>query len=89
MIYNWFKIFNKTAFEATGLVSKTYSLMLEGVGQKDILVTKGNLIGMTVDDVFLGLEMGDHNPFEFDGFAIYLDDLTGDVYLGILVPDEN
>ncbi len=89
MIYNWFKIFNKTAFEATGLVSKTYSLMLEGVGQKDILVTKGNLIGMTVDGVFLGLEMGDHNPFEFDVFAIYLDDLTGDVYLGILVPDEN
>jgi hypothetical protein len=30
--YTWFKIFNKTEFEATGLVSRSYRVFLNGVG---------------------------------------------------------
>lgn len=84
MIYNWFKIFNKTEFDALDLVSKTYTFNLEGIGQKDVLVTKGLGYGITYQGVFLSLNLNDLNPFEFEGYAIYID---GDenVYLGIEV----
>ena len=83
MTYNWFKIFNKTEFLATGLVSKAYSLNLENIGLKEILVTIGNYLGMTYEGVFLTLK-DDENPFMFDGHAIYIDS-NNDVFLGILV----
>lgn len=84
MTYTWFKIFNKTAFEALSLVSKTYTLNLDGLGQKEILVTLGDTLGMTYNDVFLSLNDGEIKV-EFDGHAMYLDEATGDVYLGIEV----
>lgn len=82
MTYLWFKIFNIDDFAALGLVSRTYTLDLEGVGQKDILVTKGVNYGLTYEGVFLSLEMSDLNPFPFDGHAIYVDS-HNNVYLGI------
>ncbi len=85
MQYLWFKIFNTVEFAALGLVSKTYTLLLEGVGQKDVFVTKGVGYGITYEGVFLSLQLNDLNPFEFDGHAIYLDTVTNDVYLGIAV----
>jgi len=84
MQYRWFKIFNRTEFEALGLASKTYTLNLEGFGQKEILVTKGVAVGMLYDDVFLSLELNDLNPFEMDDRAIYVDE-DDDVYLGVAV----
>lgn len=82
MNYNWYKIFNLAAFTALGLVSQTYTLELEDLGQKDILVTKGNHVSMLYEGVYLTLEFNDQNPFAFDGHAIYLDE-AGDVWLGI------
>lgn len=86
MIYNWFKIFNKTEFEALDLPSKEYLLNLEGVGEKTILVTKGNSVGILYEDVFLLLDLNNKNPFEFDDHAIYVD-INNDVYLGIKVEE--
>lgn len=88
MIYNWYKIFNKTEFEALGLVSKTYSLNLEDIGNKDILVTKGNYISIQYETVTLPLNLNSKNPFPFEGHAIYIDD-SNDVWLGIEVPGED
>lgn len=88
MAYQAFKIFNKDEFDALDLYSKTYTLDLEGIGQKDILVTKGNLYGITYDGVFLALNQNDKNPFEFEGYAIYMDD-NNDVYLGIEIEEES
>lgn len=88
MIYLWFKLFNRTEFIATGLVSRTYSLNLEGLGQKDILVTQGDTLGMTYEGVFLSLRDG-ATRFDFDGHSMYVDVATNDVYLGIEVPNEN
>ena len=88
MIYTWFKIFNEGEFEASNLVSRTYTVNLEDIGQKDILVTKGNLVSMTYEGVMLSLDMNDANPFEFEGLAIYRDE-NDDVWLGIAVPDED
>ncbi len=84
MAYTAYKIFNRTEFEATGLTSKTYTVNLDGIGEKDILVTKGELIGMLYEGVFLTLDLNGANPFEFDGFAIYEDE-NHDVHLGIEV----
>lgn len=84
MQYTWFKIFNRTEFNALGLVSRTYTLNLDGVGEKDILVTKGLALGMLYEGVFLSLELNDKNPFEFDDHAIYVDE-NDDVFLGVPV----
>jgi len=86
MTYNWFKIFNRTDFLATGLASRTYKLNLEGVGQKDFLVTFGNLVGVTYEGIFLTLVEGE-NPFIFEGHALYID-ANNDVFWGIEI-DEN
>lgn len=94
MIFKWFKIFNLTAFEATDLVSRTYTQILEGIGQKDILVTKGELVSMLYEGIFLPLELNEINPFiklaETDAetdlaYAIYID-ANNDVFLGIKEP---
>jgi len=87
-VYNWFKIFNALEFLATGLVSRTYTLNLEGIGQRDVLVTKGVAIGMTYEGVFVYSE-NLTSKVEFDGIAFYRDPANQDVYLGIEVPVEN
>lgn len=91
MTFTWFKIFNLTDFEATGLVSRTYTVILEGIGQKDILVTKGELVSMLYEGVFLPIELNDINPFikegeseSESGYAVYKA-TNNDVYLGIEV----
>lgn len=87
MIFNWFKVFNLTEFLATGLVSKTYLLILEGVGQKDVLVTYGNEISIVYEDVLLPVQFQGDNPFTRIGdngtYAVYKD-AAEDVWLGIL-----
>lgn len=88
MAYTAYKIFNKDEFDALGLCSKTYTFNLEGIGQKDILVTKGNLYGITYEGVFLLLDLNDKNPFEFEGFAIYKDE-NNDVHLGIEIAEDD
>lgn len=80
--YNWYQVFNLTEFEALGLVSKEYTVIFEDIGQVTVLVTKGNLVGMTYDGVFLPLNLNDNNPFEFDGHACYVNS-DNEVFLGI------
>jgi hypothetical protein len=87
MNYDWYKVFNKTEFEALDLVSKTYTLDMEGIGEKEVLVTKGVELGITYQDVFLPLNLNAVNPFEFEDHAIYID-ANDDVFLGIAVEDE-
>lgn len=84
MIYDWYLIFNKAEFEALELPSKEYTLNLEDIGEKTILVTQGNFVSILYEGVFLPLEMNTKNPFEFDGHAIYVDN-NDDVYLGVEV----
>lgn len=81
MIYKWYKIINKPEFEATGLVSRTVTLILEGIGLRSVLVTNGNFFSVTYEDTMLSLSADGHNPFEFNGLALYLDS-AGDVWLG-------
>jgi len=85
-MYTWFYIFNYDEFIDLGLVSRTYDLVLEGIGATEILVTKGAAPGITYDGVFLPLELNDENPFAFEGYAIYRDE-NDNIWLGIEIED--
>lgn len=84
MIYDWYKIANKSDLDSASLVSKEVDAILDGVGQKKILVTKGNLYSILVDGVFLSIGLNDQNPFAFEGYAAYMD-ANEDIWLGIEV----
>ena len=69
--YNFYEIFKESEFSALGVISKTYTLELEGIGLKDVLVTKGNLLGITYEGVYVPLGVGTAtNFYQRDGFAI-------------------
>lgn len=83
-MYDWYKIFNHDEFLALDLVSKAYTLNLEDIGRKTILVTRGNYTSIIYDGVILSLNMNDKNPFTFESKAIYID-ANKDVFLGVAV----
>lgn len=85
MSYSAYLIFNKTEFEALQLGSKTYTVNLPNLGQKDVLVTSGNLLSLTFEGVMLSINLNSKNPFFKDGYAAFLDE-SNDVYLGIEDP---
>lgn len=84
MTYNWYKVFNKTEFEATELVSIEYELLLTGIGLKTFLVTRGNCLGITIDEWFLAIGIREDNPFIFNGRAIFWD-INDDIWYGVPV----
>lgn len=81
--YTWYNVFNSMEFEAEGLVSKEYTVEFEGIGEKNILVTKGNVTSVLFDDIFLTINLNNNNPFELDDRAVYVDS-DSEVWLGIL-----
>lgn len=91
MTFNWYLLFNLTEFMQTGLVSRTLTVFLDGIGQKDILITRGNVISILYDDQFLPIQFADKNPYvresETEGSpatAVYKDE-DENVYVGIEV----
>lgn len=89
MTFNWFNIFNLDDFLALELVSKIFPVILEGVGQKEILVTRGNLVSLVYEDVLLPVSFKDDNPFTQEGddatYGVYKDS-DNNVWLGIEIP---
>lgn len=83
--YHWYSLFNHAEFIATGLVSRTLVVELEGLGEKQILISRGNKIGITYDDVYLVVDLlTDLNPNVIENYAVYKD-TNNDVWLGILI----
>lgn len=83
-MYDWYNLFSLTEFEAADLVSRSITVVLEGVGEKEILITKGNTTGITYEGVFLPVNFLGKNPFEFEEYAVYLD-ADNNVWLGLEV----
>lgn len=81
MEFKWYKIFNLTEWLATQLVSRTVTVFLEGIGEKEILIGQGNETSLTFDDVFLVLNFNSENPWQVGDWAIYQDEAS-DVWLG-------
>lgn len=86
MSFNWYKIINRAEFEATGLVSREVEVILDGIGLKTILVTKGRLYSITYDGIMLSIGVTAENPFVFEGHAVYLDS-NDDIWLGIEIDE--
>lgn len=63
-------------------MQRTLSVDLLGIGEKDILITKGITTAITVDGTMLPINFLGKNPFYRDGMAVYLNP-EGIVYLGI------
>lgn len=84
ILYDCYKIINLDDFEALDIPSRTLTLLLSGLGEKEVLITKGNLVSIVYDDVFLSLNLNDKNPFEFEDYAAFLDP-NNDIWLGIKV----
>lgn len=82
MIYDWYNVINKDEFIALDIPQKTVEVILEGIGLREILVTKGIEISLLYDDVFLTVNLNGNNPFSFDGHAVYID-ANNDIWLGI------
>lgn len=88
MIFNWFKIFNLSDFPEE-LVSKTFTVALSGIGQVDILVSRGIKIVVLYDGVVLPVLFEGENPFIGLGneYAVYQDE-DENIYLGFRVEEE-
>jgi hypothetical protein len=84
--YDWYKLFSLPEFLATGLVSRTLTVFLEDRGAKEILITKGNTIGVTYEGVFLPVGFAGRNPFERDSLAVF-EDFEQNIWLGIEAPE--
>jgi hypothetical protein len=86
-VFHWYKIFDLAEFIATGLVSRKITAFFEAIGQKDILVTVGNEVGILYEGTFLVLNFNGQNPYTREGLAVYVDD-DDMVWLGIEVEEE-
>jgi len=91
MIFDWYNCFSKTDFLALSLLSKTYTVDLEGIGEESFTVYNQNYLSVAFRDVFIPLEFSDDNPTVREGdeanYALYLD-ADDNVWIGIEVEDE-
>lgn len=84
MIYNWYKIFSLTEFLAEEITSRELILLLESIGRTTILISRGNLVSMTYNDVYLPVNFLENHTYIDSGVASYVD-ADNNVWLGIEV----
>jgi hypothetical protein len=80
-------VINETEFLAMGIPSYKVVAILEDIGESEILVTRGIKTSVTFDGVMLSVGLNDRNPFEFEGYACYIDSNL-EIWLGIEVEPE-
>jgi hypothetical protein len=86
MIFDWFKIFNYDEFESSGLVSEEVTLLLQGKGYIDFLISRGNEISVMYDGVLMPVVFSSKNPYIRAPYAVYRDE-DGWVWLGFEVEE--
>lgn len=86
MQFDWYQLFNYMTFLNDGLVSRTLTVVLDGVGQRNILIVKGNEVSIVYEDVILPVLFENENPFISEGdlahYAVYKDS-DENIWLGI------
>lgn len=87
MQFDWYKVVNKPEFEALNLVSRKVLIDAEGRGQMEVLITIGNEFGLTANGVFLPANFLSREPYVTDGMACWLEEETGNVFLGFVRED--
>ena len=90
MNFDWFNIFNLTEFSNDMLVSRNLTVSLESYGEKEVLITRGNLFSVVFEDVIMPIGFEGDNPFVREGeekhYAVYKD-TDENVWLGIEVDE--
>lgn len=81
-MFDWYRIFNLQEFLDSGLVSFPATVVLDGIGQRELLIVRGVGVGVQLEDIFLRLDLNGRNPMRFGERAIFLDP-NGDVWLGV------
>ena len=81
MIYDWYRLISINDFILSELPSREVDFNFP-FGKKTILFTFGNLYSFIYDDVFLSAAMNDKLPFEFEGYACFIDE-ENFIWLGI------
>lgn len=87
MRYDTYKLLNIDDFEAADIPSRELNVELEGVGLKNILVTKAGLIGVLYEGIFLCVDLNGENPFFFEDHAAFVD-ANRDLWLWIKSEDQ-
>jgi hypothetical protein len=85
-MFSWYRLFNRTDFEATGLSSYALTVELVGIGLREIIITKGNYVSITYEGTMLSVGMNDKNPFRVGELAVFEDE-NDDVWLGVYDED--
>lgn len=83
MASKWYKVGNKTEIEAAGLSEQSSTFFLEGVGPKTVYFFLGNELGVMMDGVYLLFNQADADVTVSENRALWLDDETQDIYIGI------
>ena len=81
-MFKWFPLFLLSDFEALGLTSKEFTVILDGIGERTITVFKGNMVTVSYENETLPLSLNEQNPTRIGGFATHLSE-GGLVSLGI------
>lgn len=87
MEFDAYKLFNRTEFEALGIPSRTLRVNLEGVGVKEVLITRGNELAILYEGEFLVANFAGKNPYAKNGVAIWEDE-NHDIWLGVAPPED-
>ena len=80
--FDWYRLFNHQEFLNLDVPSAEFDVVLDGVGLKTVLVTRGIATSILFDDTFLTINLNGKNPFRYDTTAVFIDQYD-DVWLGV------
>lgn len=86
MAFNWYRLFNHDEFLEQDVPSIEVDVVLQGLGQKSVLITRGVNTSILFEDTFLTIGLNDKNPFRYGEYAVLKDD-NEDVWLGVYDAD--
>jgi hypothetical protein len=81
MMFDWYQIFNLDEFQNADLVSRTYTKVLTGRGEVEVLVLKGIVTSVQFDGEFMPIQFGGQNPYVSGNYAVFID-VDDNVWLG-------
>lgn len=84
MIFDWYNIFSLDEFLETELTSRELVVLLETIGRTTLLISRGNVVSVTYQEVFLPINFLDVNPYIDSGLAVYIDG-ENNVWIGFEV----
>lgn len=87
MEYTWWRIAELGDFESKDLISQNLSLVLAGLGLRDIILCQTQeTLGIVFEDAFLSVGLFDENPVEMYGKIAFISE-DGGIFVGVAIED--